>query len=565
MKKKNIRQCIFWMIGIVLLALVSSKYFFRIDLTAEKRYTLSAETKHILRQLDAPIHLNVYLEGDLPAGFRQLRTGIREKLDDFKSYAGKRLTFHFLDPAEDVKKREREQFYAELNDIGLHDVTVNKKNKDGSLSQQKVFPGAVITCKDRMSAVNLLSNNRIQQSDMVLNASLEALEYELIRTIHALSVDSVGKVAFLSGQGEPSRAETFDLGKEFANFYDVDVKAINGQLNALDSYKAVIIAKPTAPFAEKDKYVIDRYIMRGGKVLWLLDAVNANADSLHTAGFTFALTSELNLDDQLFTYGVRINPRLVQDVANNPIAVTVADGNSQPVFAPWLYHPLVQPSQENMITRNLNPVWLRYASDIDTVGGAESGIRKTALLQTSPYTSLKATPAMIRLDEVSKQIDRQHFNKSQLMTAVLLEGKFPSVFRSRNAKNLFPEMTEQPLLLSEETKMIVVADGDIAINDLRNTPQGVVPANPLGYDRFSRQTFGNKDFLVNALNYLTDDAGLMKLRNREFQLRLLNKQKVNDELLQWQIINLLLPTLLWIAGGVTYGMWRKRKYGRSKI
>ncbi|MDR0713112.1 MAG: gliding motility-associated ABC transporter substrate-binding protein GldG, partial [Bacteroidales bacterium] len=534
MKKKDIRQCILWTGGIVLLALISSRYSFRIDLTAEKRYTLSAETRQILRNLDAPLHLNIYLEGDLPAEFRKLRTGIREMLDEFKACTGNRLTYRFFDPSEDVKTREREQFHAELKEIGLREVTVNKKNRDGSLSQQQLFPGCVITYKDRMAAINLLSNNRMQPSDVVLNASLEALEYEFIRTIYALSADTVAKVAFITGHGEPGRAETYDIGLEYANFYDVDRKSINGQPHALDSYKAVIIAKPTQAFDEKDKYVIDRYIMRGGKVLWLLDGIDAHTDSLYASGFTFALASQLNLEDQLFTYGVRINPQLVQDIVNNPIVVTVADGSSQPVPAPWLYHPLVQPSPDNMITRRLNPVWLRYAGHIDTVG-MNPDIRKTVLLQTSSFSRAKATPCMIRLDEVKKPVERQHFNQS-LMVGVLLEGKFPSVFRSRSVKRLFPETNEQQPAESKHTKMIVVSDGDIAVNDVQHTPQGDVPVRPLGYDRYSRQTFGNKDFLVNALNYLTDDAGLMKLRNREFQLRLLDKQKLNDELSKWQII-----------------------------
>ncbi|MDR1667130.1 MAG: gliding motility-associated ABC transporter substrate-binding protein GldG [Bacteroidales bacterium] len=562
MKKRDIRQCVLWVGGIALLALVSSRYFFRIDLTAEKRYTLSHETRRILRNLDAPLHLNVYLEGDLPPGFRKLRTGIREMLDEFKTYAGHRLICHFFDPAGDVKPDERDQFYAELNETGLRSVTVNRKNRDGSLSQQQLFPGAIITYKDRMSAVNLLNNNRVQSSDVVLNASLESLEYELIRTIYALSSDTIGKVAFITGHGEPGRAETYDLGLEYANFYDVERKTINGRLDVLDSYKAVIITRPTTPFDEKDKYVIDRYIMRGGKVLWLLDGIDAHTDSLYASGFTFALASQLNLEDQLFTYGVRVNPQLVQDIVNNPIVVTLSDGTSQPTPAPWLYHPLVQPSPHSMITRRLNPIWLRYAGHIDTVG-TDSGIRKTVLLQTSPFARISATPCMIRLDEVEKPIERQHFNRS-LIVGVLLEGQFPSLFRSRSVRHLFPEIDEKPLQKGKHTKMIVVSDGDIAVNDVRQTPQGAVPAQPLGHDRYSRQTFGNKDFLVNALNYLTDDAGLMKLRNREFQLRMLDKQKLNDGLTRWQLINVLLPILLWAGGGMICGIWRKRKYGRPR-
>ncbi|MDR1865288.1 MAG: gliding motility-associated ABC transporter substrate-binding protein GldG [Bacteroidales bacterium] len=559
MMKKNIRQCLFLIAGIALLALFSHKYSFRIDLTAEKRYTLSPETRQILRQLDAPLHLNVYLEGDMPAGFRKLRNGIREILDDFKRYAGSRLSCDFIDPSEAVEMKEREQFYAELEETGVRKITVSETNRDGSLSQQTLFPGAVASCGNRMSAINFLNNNGTLSPDRALNASLEGIEYELIKTIRTLSADSIEKIAFITGHGELGRAETYDLGLEYANYYDVDRKTINGKPDALDHYKAVIVAKPKEAFDERDKFVIDRYIMRGGKVIWLIDAVEVNTDSLFSSGLTFALASSLNLEDQLFTYGVRINPHLVQDMANHPIVVTLADGSSNPVPVPWLYHPLVNASPAHVVTRYLNPVWLRYAGDIDTVG-TDSGIRKTVLLRTSQHSRTKAAPFMIYLNE--RIPEQEQFNRPHRITAVLLEGKFPSVFRSRSVKNMFPDLNEPQATVSVDTKMAVVSDGDIARNDVRNTLQGAVPAQPLGYDRYSRRTFANKDFLVNVLNYLTDDAGVMKLRNREFQLRLLDRQKVNRELLKWQIINVLLPVLIWICGGIACGIWRRRKYGR---
>ncbi len=563
MKKKNIRQCLFWVFGIVLLGLVSSKFFFRIDLTSEKRYTLSAETKQILRQLDEPLYVDIYLDGDMPAGFRKLRNGVREMLDDFRGYARHRIVYHLIDPSDVTNPKEREQFYIGLEDAGLRKITVNKKNKDGSQSQQVVFPGAIMTYKDRQSAVNLLNDNRIQSSEMVLNASLGNLEYGLAKTINLLSVDSIGHVAFTTGHGELSMvSEVYDLAREFANYYHVDTKAINGQLDALDRYKAVVIAKPQKAFDEKDKFVIDRYIMRGGKVMWLIDAIDVNLDSLYTTGMTFALVSDLNLYDQLFTYGIRINTDIIEDIGSyNTTPVKLADGSSRVTLAPWLYYPLLNPSPDHSITRNLNPVWLRYASDIDTLG-MNSGIRKTVLLRSSPASRTKPAPFMISLSEVERMPDPQSFNKPHRIVSVLLEGKFPSVFRSRNARNMFPGLQEKQAETSVETKMVVVSDGDIARNDIRNTPKGLVAASPLGYDRYTEQTFGNKEFLTNALSYLTDDVGLMNLRNREFQLRLLDKQKVITELLKWQIINVLFPVVILACGGLIYGRWRRYRYGR---
>ncbi|MDR1156224.1 MAG: gliding motility-associated ABC transporter substrate-binding protein GldG [Bacteroidales bacterium] len=564
MKKRNIRQCIILLCGIVLVAMVSSKYSFRIDLTAEKRYTLSPETIQALRRLDAPLYVDIFLDGDLPVQFRKLRNSICEMLDDFKAYSGSRIIYHLIDPAEANSRQEREKYYAGLEESGIRGININKTNKDGSLSQQIIFPGAILSYRDRRAAINLLrGNNRMVHYETALNASLEALEYELAKTVTLLNTDSVGRVAFTIGHGEPGRAETYDLANEFAGFYEVDRKAIHGQLNALDPYRAVIIAKPREAFDEKDKFVIDRYIMRGGKVMWLINGADVNTDSLFSTGITYALASELNLDDQLFTYGVRINPDVIQDIVSHPVPVRLADDSSQPVLAPWLYYPLVNPSPHHVITRNLSPVCLRYASDIDTVG-RDNAVRKSVLLQTSEMSRTKGLPFMITLSEVEHMPEQQQFNRPHRITGVLLEGEFPSVFRSRNARNLFPDLQEKQAEKSVPTKMLVISDGNVACNDVRYTPNGPVPAYPLGYDRYTRETFANREFLVNALNYLTDDTGLMNLRNREFKLRLLNRQKVASEQLKWQIINLVLPMFLLLAGGLAYNGWRRFRYGNYR-
>ncbi len=561
MKSKNIRHFVLTMGAIVLLGIISSVSFFRIDLTAEKRYTLSNETKRILAQLDEPIYFDIYLDGDIPPEFRKFRNSIREMLDDFKPYAGNRLVYHFFDPSKGSAK-EREFLYMKLDSAGLRPVSINLKSKDGSLSQQIVFPGAIVEYKGIQLAVNLLRNNPGRSAESNLNNSMETLEYELIKTVRSLSNDMVESIAFIEGHGELSEAETADLTFEFSNYFQVDRGEINGQLNVLDPYKAIIIAKPRQAFDEKDKFIIDRYIMSGGKVIWLIDAVQVNTDSLRTTGSAFALASDLNLEDQFFTYGVRINPVIVQDVVSEPIAVMT--GNSQIVLAPWLYYPLVMPLHNHAITRSINPVWLQYANDIDTVG-MNPEVKKSILLQTSPETRVLAAPLFIQLNEVERVLDQQQFNRPNRIVAVLLEGKFPSIFRSRNPKMLFPELQETQRDKSVETKMLVVADGDVARNEVRVTTRGVAPSYPLGYDKDTKQTFGNKEFLVNALNYLTDDAGLMKLRDREFQLRLLDKTKILGGIGKWQVINVVMPVMLIILGGIAYGQWRRYKYGKARV
>ena len=564
MKKKNIRQCIFLLCGVALAGLVSSSYFFRIDLTSEKRYTLSPESKQMLRRLDAPLYVDIFLDGKLPVEFRKLRNSVREMFDDFKAYSGSRIIYRFIDPNDGADRQEREKRYESLENAGIRSVPFFKENKDGSQSQQILFPGAMLSYKDRRSAANLFNNNLIPSTDVALNVSLEALEYELIKTIHLLSADSIGRVAFTTGHGELSRAEIYDFCDEFvnANPYHIDPIAINGQLNVLDTFKAVIIARPRDAFDEKDKFVIDRFIMRGGRVMWLINGADVNTDSLFARNMTFALPLQLNLEDQLFTYGVRINPNVVQDIVSNEIPVVLGEGASRTrSTAPWLYYPRIIPSANHVITRNISPVWLRYASDIDTVE-QDRDIRKTALLRTSEWTRTKGLPFMISLSEIERIPEREQFNKPHRITALLLEGQFPSVFRSRGTKNLFPDLQEKQADKSVDTKMVVVSDGDIARNDVTANARGFAPSNPLGYDRYTRFTFANKDFLINALNYLTDDSGLMNLRNRELKIRLLNKQQMMDEQLKWQMINLVLPMLLLVVGGLAYSRWRIYRYGR---
>ena len=563
MKKKNIRQWILLICGIALAGLVSSKYFFRIDLTSEKRYTLSSETKLLLRRLDAPLYVDIFLDGNLPVQFRKFRNSVREMLDDFKAYSGSRIVYRFIDPNENADRQEREKRYESLENAGIRSVPFLKENKDGSQSQQIIFPGAMLSYKNRQSAANLLNNN-IPSIDVALNVSLEALEYELIKIINLLSADSIGRVAYTTGHGELSRAEIYDFCDEFVNSnpFNIDPIAINGQLNVLDTFKAVIIARPREAFDEKDKFVIDRYIMRGGKVLWLINGADVNTDSLFARNMTFALPLQLNLEDQLFIYGVRINQTVVQDIRSNEIPVILGEGASRSTStAPWLYYPVIIPSYNHVITRNLSPVWLRYASDIDTVG-RDNNIRKTVLLQTSEWTRTRGLPLMIRLSDIERMPEQEQFNKPHRITALLLEGQFPSAFRNRNTRNLFSDLQEKLMEKSVDTKMIVVSDGDIARNDITSSARGFAPSNPLGYDRYTRMTFANKDFLINALNYLTDDDGLMNLRNRELKMRLLNKQKMMDEQLKWQMINLVLPMLLLLIGGLVYNRWRIWRYGR---
>ncbi len=565
MKKKDIKQqhIIQLALSLVILALVvfiSSKAFFRVDLTSEKRFTLSDETRTILKSVDDIVYVKVYLEGDLPVGFKKLHNVIRETLDEFRVYSKTNIQYEFINPSESSDPNVRKSVYAELVSKGLQATNIQSHDKEGSASEKIIFPGALISYKGNEFPVGLLRNNVSLSADENLNNSMQTVEYALIKGIFDLTNKNVQKIGFLEGQGELSNMQIADIDRELSNYYKVEPVIIDGKPGALDSYKAIVVAKPSQSFKEQDKFVLDQYIMNGGKVLWFMDEVSVNADSL-AGGATVGFINDLNIHDQLFSYGVRINPNLVQDVQCNQLPINAGNVGGQPrwVPAPWLYYPLISPLVDHPITRNLNLIWAKFASQIDTL--AMPNIRKTPLLKTSTYTKLVKAPLFIQLSEVKNRMERSEFNKPNQTIAVLLEGRFPSLFRNRQVKDILPGSDVTLKAESVPTKMIVVADGDMIANDVRMSPKGLM-ITPLGFDKYSRQTFGNKEFVVNAIDYLTNESGLMALRAKEFKLRVLDKARIQDERFKWQMINTVLPVLLVIGFGIYYNNSRKKKYAK---
>jgi ABC-2 type transport system permease protein len=374
-----------------------------------------------------------------------------------------------------------------------------------------------------------------------------------------LNTKKIEKVAFIEGHGELDELQTGDITKSLANFYQVDRGTIGGRYGCLDNYRAVLIAKPVRRFSESDKFVVDQYIMNGGKVLWFLDVVRISLDSL-LDGSTFAFYSPLNLDDQLFRYGVRINPDLVKDIQCHVIPVNkgLAGGSPQWSLSPWYYFPVISPSENHPVTKSLNMIKLEFASSIDTVG--EPGkIKKTVLLATSPYTRKIQLPEQVSLRETDIAPKESEFNLSNVPVGVLLEGRFESVFKNRSVPEGVTGVNAQIRTSGEKNSMLVVSDGDIIRNDVISTPDG--PAiEPLGYDRYTSQVFGNGDFILNAVNYMTDETGLITLRGRELKLRLLDRQKAGDEKLKWEIVNLVLPMVIIILIGLAMDLYRRKAY-----
>jgi ABC-2 type transport system permease protein len=559
LRKQHITQLAFSFVILLLLFYLSSKIFFRLDFTSEKRYTLSPKTKEVLRSLDELVNVKIYLSGDMPVGFKKLRNSIQETLDEFKIYAGDNIQYEFINPLENSDPKVKQRIFNELYQKGLKPTNIQVKEKEGGKTEKILFPGAIILYNGTEVPVNFLKNSVGLTAEENLNNTIQNIEYELVKTIYNLTNKKIDKIAFLEGHGELNELETGDITRELANYFQVDRGKISDNPSVLNAYKAIVIAKPTQPFPEKDKLVIDQYIMNGGKVIWFLDGVNVNIDSLAN-GATLGLVNSINLDDQLFTYGVRVNPNLVMDIQCNILPVQAGMNGNQPkwVPAPWMYYPLISPLVQHPVTRDLNLVFARFASTIDTIG-SNALIKKTALLKTSEGTKLVNAPLYISLSEVKQNPKKEEFNKSNLPIAFLLEGQFKSVFRNRNANKIMPGWNTKIVNLSVPNKMIVVADGDMIANDVRMTPKGPM-LTALGYDKYTQQTFGNKDFIVNAVSYLTDENGLLSLRSKEYQLRLLNKKRITEERFKWQFINTLLPILIVIIFGIIYNQRRKSKY-----
>jgi len=543
---------------LILVASLSSLVRVRFDLTEDKRYTLSEPTKQVLSDIKNEIFIQVYLDGEIPIPLKRLKRSVREMLDEFRIASQRKIDYEFINPSGLSDKKQRQAQYMTLINKGLNPVNIQSGDAEGNSTQKIIFPGMIVNYNGIEVPVNFLNNSSPSYEQNILR-SLEGLEYEMIQTIATLSSDTIYKVAFIEGHGELPEIETADITMDLARYFTIDRGFIGGKPGILDNYAAVVIAGPENEFDEADKFVIDQYIMKGGAVLWLFDEVKVNSDSL-VHGETFGLYRPLNIEDQLFRYGVRVNPAIIQDMECMVIRLNVKTGssNQQIVPAPWVYYPLLNPSPGHPITRNINKVKGEFTNFIDTVG-LDPDIHKEVLLTTSGYSRILSPPLLMSLKEAESPPLTETFNKSYLPVAVLLEGVFTSVFKNRmitlpaDSKN-FRTSTE-----SIKTRMIVVADADIIRNEVRRVGLEETPL-PLGHDKYTGQNFGNKDFVVNCLNYLVNDNGIMELRSRELKLRLLNSSKIKSEKLKWQLINIIGPILIVITIGLLYNYFRRKKY-----
>lgn len=556
--QKEIKSGVIVLFGILLLNILSGQLFFRLDLTAEKRYSITDVSKQLVRNIEKPINITLYLDGELQPGFRKLQKSIIEKIADYNAYSSKLINLTIIDPYKISDAKRRDQLFTELAGKGLQPTNVRQNTDQGTISRL-IFPGALINYGNKEIGVNLLKNNQNLHAEVNLNNSIESLEYEFSSAFSDLMNGEKQSVAFLTGQGELNEHEVHDMATSLAEKYNVfNVSASELATNGA-RIKTLIIANPTQKFTEADKFQVDQFVMNGGRVLWLVDPVSVSLDSLSNGYMTVAFPQNLNLDDQLFRYGVRLNANLIQDAECLLIPVNTAPAGTPAKFtpAPWYYSPLLIPSNNHVISKNLSRVKAEFVSSIDTVGKSDQ-VRKIIILSSSAHSLLTKAPIEISLAITNNPADSRLFREPSQPVGVLLEGTFISVFKNRMVDSLRGSSASVKTE-SQPTKMIVFSDGNMIANQFRlngGTPEYM----PLGYDRLSKQTFGNKDLLMNAVNYLCDDSGLMELRSQVFKIRLLDKVKVKENKLTWQLLNVVVPLLVISVFGAVYVYLRRRKY-----
>ncbi len=576
-KKSQIISFVATLVIVVVLNVIGRFVFTRFDLTSEKRYTLSSTTKDILKGIDDYVYFKVYLEGDFPAGFKKLRRETKEMLDEFRAYT-KYIDYEFINPSESNDPNERNETYKQLYQSGLNPTDMVVRNADGSTKQMIIWPGALVSYRnDTEIAIDLLENVNGQSSEDALNASMQNLEFRLIDAVKKVTRLKKPSIAFIEGHGELGEQEVFDIMQSLSQHYTVNRVNIDGRIDALMhrtqnedenvevkafiSYDAIVIAKPTQPFDEKDKFLIDQYIMHGGKVLWLVEPVYATMDSLQSQESTIGIEQDLNLDDMLFKYGVRLNRNLLLDMtcAALPIRTGQVAGQPQLEYYRWFYFPLLQAASNHPMVRNMNAIKADFVSSIEPTTSA-NGISQIPLLKTSDYTKVSGTPVFISLAMLRQTPDKRFFTSKGQNVAYLLKGSFPSLYTNRIPQEIIDSREMKFKEESSPTAMIVVADGDLIRNQIdikRKMPLA------LGYDQFTGNTYANKEFIENCISYLVDGEGLIDIRSRELKIRLLDTAKINQERSKWQLLNTLLPIALIIALGFVLAFIRKRKYSKK--
>lgn len=534
--------------------IIANYLYTRIDLTEDSRYTLSEASLSSVSNFDSPVIVDVLLDGNLPPEFIKLKNEVKQLLSEFAS-ENSNVKFSFVDPLEGVEQVDGT--VAELQALGLVPtrVTVNDNSK---VSQEIIFPWAMVNYNNKTVRVNLLKNKQGATTEERVNNSVQHLEYAFADAFTKSTIREKKRIAVMKGNGELDDIYLADFLTTVRDYYNIGAITLDSvgtspqsTLERLNEYDLALIAKPTEAFSDPEKYVLDQYIMNGGKSVWLIDQVAIEIDSLYNeTGSTMALPRDLNLKDFFFNFGVRINPDLVNDLYFTQIVLATGEGNaSQYEPVPWLYNPMIRSGNNHPINNNLEALRLQFANSIDTL---PNNYTKTVVFRSSPLSKMDITPRQVSFNTLNKPPQKEQYDNGNKPVAVLVEGDFKSTFTNR----IKPIKLPQDLLESTAGKLLVVSDGDVIKNQLRN-------GRPLelGYDKWTSNYFGNKEFLVNALNYMLDDNGLINIRNKKVAIPFLDSTKIEAQKTKWQLLNIALPVVLTVIFGLGFNYFRKRKYG----
>jgi ABC-2 type transport system permease protein len=556
-------------VGLVLF--IGSFLRLRADLTNEQRYTLTPSTKQMLEELPDVVYVKVYLTGELPADLQRFSRSIRELLDEMRVVQPEKVQYSFIDPSESPDEKTRKETYDQLQKEGLQYSSIRMRDKE-SFSERIVFPGALVTYRDKTVPVQLLKTQLRTPDADIVNRSINNLEYELASAFRQSTQREKAKIAFLRGHGELRDMEVADITAALSELYDIEPVVLDERLDALshkvpnmayrlNDYDAIIVAKPDSTFSPRAAYVLDQFIMNGGKALWLIDPMNANLDSLRKNQFSIAVAKDLGLDELFFSYGLRVNKDLVLDRSCAPIELyTQPYGNQRKLERfPWFWEPVLIPQSTHPIVSNIDPIHMRFASSLDTIG--VDSVRKTVLLTSSPASLAQRNPVRVSLNvvEIPPPFERQ--STPHMPMAVLLEGKFKSAFMDRLPQEFITDPSVGYREHGKATAQIVISDGDVIGNRV-DAAKGMYYM--LGFDRYANtKIYGNRELIVNAMNYLLDDRSLISIRSRTITLRQLDPERIVVDRSRWQLFNTALPVIIAVLFGLLYQTIRRRKATRN--
>jgi len=559
-------------LGIAILVIIISGFVFhRFDITEEKRHSLTDSSKELLKNLDDVVYIKCYLTGEYPADFKRLERSIKEKLDEMEIYAGDNLQYEFINPSEAEDQETRNKVYKKLTEDGLQFSSLLIETKDGA-SEKIIFPGALITYKEKTLPLQILKVGFRTPNAEAINNSINNLEYEFTHIIRKIQEEDIPNIAFLSGHGELPEPFIADLTRNLVESYYVDQIKIDGKIDQLfrkigdgqfwkNKFDLIIVADPDSAFSDKDKFLLDQFIMRGGKTIWLVDGLHSSRDSLRGKMQFFATSKELGIEEQLFKYGVRVNRNLVLDKECGKLDVMTGFVGDQPDIKlfDWVFNPHAISRSSHPIVNNIEKVNMDFVSSIDTLH--RDGVKQTVLLSSSEASRSQKAPVRINVNAVRQEIDFNRANNPFQSLAVLLEGEFESAFANR----LSPIYNKQEGIFKTESKskatsMLVVGDGDVCKNPF-DARKGVV--YPMNFDKYQNQEiYGNKEFMLNAINYMLDEGALISLRNREIKLRQLNKNELDEKRQAIQIANVALPVALVALMGLINFLFRKKRFAK---